>query len=518
MSKEYTREEVAKHNTPDDLWVIIDHGVYNLSKFAKFHPGGKYVLTAVAGKDATAEFYGQHREEVLHGMGKKFLIGKVAGETLPSPPVPGTLSKVPFAESSAWLGFKTPYFKESHFRVRDAMRKFMDTEIAPDCHQLDDAGEEPSLEIYQKMGRAGILSTRVGPGPHLKMLEKLGVPVIGGVPADEFDYFHEMIVHEEISAIGTPGYTDGLGAGLVIGLPPVLHFGKPEVAMKCAKEVLLGDKRICLAISEPTAGSDVASLVTVAEKTPCGQFYIVNGIKKWITNGSFADYFVTAVRTGGTGMGGISLLLIERGEGLTTKKIKTSYSPSAGTAHVFYDNVKVPVGNLLGKENKGFQCIMSNFNHERWMIICGVVRCNRLIIEECFKWANQRKVFGKPLMQQPVIREKLAKMVAANESVHNWTENITYQMNNMNLKEQAVHLAGPIALLKYQTTRVSNLIIDEACQIFGGRAITRTGMGKVIEKFQRATKFGAILGGSEEIMADLGIRQSMRAMPPHARL
>ena len=95
------------------------------------------------------------------------------------------------------------------------------------------------------------------------------------------------------------GYCDGLGAGFVIGIPPVLQFGSPEIAKRVGREVLLGDKRIALAISGPEAGSDVASLACSATKTPCGKFYVVNGVKKWITNGHFADYFVTAVRTVG---------------------------------------------------------------------------------------------------------------------------------------------------------------------------------------------------------------------------
>ena len=92
--------------------------------------------------------------------------------------------------------------------------------------------------------------------------------------------------------------------------------------------------------------------------------------------------------------------------------IKTSYSSAAGTAYITYDNVKVPVENLLGEENRGFEIIMSNFNHERWMITGCVVGSLRAIIEQCFKWANQREVFGKKLISQPVIRNKLAHMVA----------------------------------------------------------------------------------------------------------
>ena len=168
------------------------------------------------------------------------------------------------------------------------------------------------------------------------------------------------------------------------------------------EECLTGKKKICLAITEAFAGSDVARLRTTAERTPDGKHFIVNGTKKWITNGVFSDYFVTGVRT----EKGLSVLLIERGEGVETKPIKTSYSAAAGTAYVTFDNVKVPVENLLGQENKGIYVILSNFNHERWTMACASISQSRVVVEECLKWAHQRQVFGKRLIDQPVIRQK----------------------------------------------------------------------------------------------------------------
>lgn len=496
--------------------------MYDVTKFARFHPGGKAFIQGVAGTDATNQFYEFHRQEVLRGMAAKYCVGTVADP----PPKhkasvvlePGELSKIPYAEASAFQGLPSAYYKPSHHRFRADIRKFFDEEVMPDAVAFDQQGKHPPLELWQKLGRRGMLASRIQAGPWLKdLVDNCGATLPGGITPEEFDCFHELIAHEEFCRLGVPGYCDGLGAGFVIGLPPVLQFGTREVARRVGREVLLGDKRIALAISGPEAGSDVASLACTATKTPCGKFYVVNGVKKWITNGHFADYFVTAVRTGGPGVGGISLLLVERGEGLETKPIKTSYSPSAGTAYVTYDDVKVPVGNLLGVENQGFKCIMHNFNHERWYIVAGANRASRLVVEECFKWGFQRKVFGKPLIEQPVIRNKLAQMTSLVEGVQAWLEAVTHQMQHMSHEEQAKHLAGPIALLKLFCTRSANTVMDEACQIFGGRAITQTGMGRIVEQFQRSTKFAAILGGSEEIMADLGVRQAMRGFP-QARL
>jgi len=137
----------------------------------------------------------------------------------------------------------------------------------------------------------------------------------------------------------------------------------------------------------------------------------------------------------------------------------------------------------------------------------------RLVVEECLKWAHQRIVFKKRLIDEPVIRQKLAKMIALCESHQSWLETITYQMCHMSYPEQAKHLGGPIALLKMSCTRAAHEIADESVQIWGGRGLTQTGMGRIIENFNRGYKFDAILGGAEEILGDLGVRQAMKSMP-----
>ncbi|KAI8877986.1 acyl-CoA dehydrogenase NM domain-like protein [Backusella circina FSU 941] len=508
MSKFYTREEVKRHSTEEDLWIIIDTSVYDMTDFINFHPGGAFPILELAGKDATDAFYGLHRQEVLVKY-DKYKIGTIEGE---KPQIDiyqsGDLSKVPYAESSAWMGFKSPYFKESHFKLRLAVRKIADS-LAAEAREFEEQGTRPSDEFMQKLGKHGLLAANIGPGPWLH-----GMTLPGGVSGEEFDYFHEMIVHEELGRWKVRGFDDGVIGGMVISVPTILNFGTPEMKQKIIPELFAGRKRMSLAITEPFAGSDVARIRTTAKRTADGKHFIVNGVKKWITGGCWADYFSVAVRT----EKGISMLLIERSEGVETKLIKTSYSPSAGTAYVTFENVLVPVENLLGKEDHGFLVVLSNFNHERWVMLTGSSIACRLVIEECFKWANQRKVFGKRLIDQPVIRNKLAKMISSLESVHAWIEHITYQMCNMSYKEQSDKLAGPIALCKYQATRMMHDVSDDACQIFGGRAITKTGMGRTVETLQRTYKFSAILGGAEEIMADLGVRQALKKFPEGARL
>ncbi|CAO3634210.1 unnamed protein product [Cunninghamella blakesleeana] len=508
MSKVFKREEVSRHATEEDCWIIIDNEVYDMSRFMDLHPGGIFPILELAGKDATEAFYGLHRQEVLIKY-QRYKIGTLEGVEPTIAKRDGTtISKVPYGESSAWMGFKSPYFKESHFKFRLAVREIL-SELEPEFRELDQTDGNIPDELMQKLGETGLLACNIGPGKHLN-----GINIPGGVKPEEFDYFHEMIVHEEFARVVPRGVDDGTIGGFVIAIPTILNFAKPALREKLVPEILSGKKRICLAITEPYAGSDVARIRTTAKLSADGKHYIVNGVKKWITSGRYAQYFSTAVRTDK----GLSMLLIERGEGLETKPIKTSYSAAAGTAYVTYDNVKVPVENLLGVENQGFKVVLSNFNHERLVMLMGASYAGRIAVEECFKWANQRKVFGKRLIDQPVIRNKLASMIAQVESFHNWLENLTYQMNHMDYKEQSIKLAGPIALAKYQSTRMLHNIADDACQIFGGRAITKTGMGRYIESLQRTYKFSAILGGSEEIMADLGVRQAMKQFPSDARL
>uniref|UniRef100_A0A0A9WYE9 Acyl-CoA dehydrogenase n=1 Tax=Lygus hesperus TaxID=30085 RepID=A0A0A9WYE9_LYGHE len=482
------------------------------------HPGGKFALLHVAGKDCTRDFYELHRDSVIQRY-QKLRVGSVRrkGGRKQNAMFDMLPQIVPYTESPSEFGLPSPYFTESHIQFRKVVRAWLEENVVPTLLLHEESGKYFPLEMYKKMGEFGLLTCRLGPGKALNIFPN---PLPANVSKDAFDHFHELIVHEEFARIGCPGANDGLGSGFIIGFPPLLHFASQELLHKYAKPILLGEKRICLAISEAYAGSDVSAIRTTARKTDDGRYYIVNGSKKWITNGDFSDYFTTAVRTSDTGKGyqTISFLLIERSEGVSTKKIQTSYSSCAGTAHIFFDNVKVPVENLLGKENEGFKCIMANFNHERWVICVGIIRTARAILDDCLRWAHQRYVFNKRLIDQPVIRLKFADMVAEIETCYAWLESITYQMCNLNYKLQNIVLSGPIALLKYISTRMAYHVNDHACQIFGGRAITKGGMGANIERFQRAVKYPAILGGSEEIMADLGIRMASKFMPPTARL
>lgn len=352
-----TRDEVSQHTSEDDIWLIVDHKVYDVSDFILAHPGGSVVLHQVAGQDATEAFYNLHRHEVLRDYAS-LCLGTLEGET---PEVieqePGDLSQVPYAEP-IWLTpqFKSPYYTDSHRKLQKAMRKFVDVEITPEAQAREHSGEWISQELIDKMAETNVHAMRMGPGKHLHDRKLLG----GVIEGKEFDYFHDLVVNQEIVRHNARGFQDGNMAGMTISLSAVMNWSNDEeLKERVIEEVLSGKKKICLAITEAFAGSDVAGLRTTAELSEDGSHYIVNGTKKWITNSPWCDYFVTGCKT----KQGFSVLLVERQEGVETKPLKMAYSSTAATAYIEFENVTVPAKNLLGEEHKGFTVIMSNFNH-----------------------------------------------------------------------------------------------------------------------------------------------------------
>jgi hypothetical protein len=267
-------DEVSRHNKVGDMWIIVDDDVYDISKFAMLHPGGMPPLKETAGTDATDAFYGMHRADVMDKYKEKLLVGHITGPggTVKETPPTAEETMVPYAEAMGFWRKHSPYYSESHHKFRAALREFIDREIAPDAAQWDEEGTRPSLELNQKMGQAGVLAAVVG--SHGDELEKMGISMVGGLSYAEFDEFHELIVAEEFKRLGTYGLTDGLHGALSIGVPPLLYFGSDDLKHRIADPVLRGTKRICLAISEPYAGSDVAQIHTSAVKSADGKSWV----------------------------------------------------------------------------------------------------------------------------------------------------------------------------------------------------------------------------------------------------
>ncbi|KAF3938877.1 hypothetical protein ABW19_dt0208875 [Dactylella cylindrospora] len=540
MAKVFTVDEVKQHNKQDDNLIIVHGDVYDVTAFKNEHPGGKKILERVAGKDATAQFDKYHKQSVLEKYKGKLMVGSVGGKAPAPTPAPAPAPKkeepkpvvvktptpvastasaepavtsqepygdlIPYGDPGWYQSYHSPYYKASHVALRNEVRAWVTEEIEPYVTEWDEARSVPD-KIFQQMGERGYLAGLLGVKYPVQYTDRR----VASVPPEEWDHFHELIVTDELSRTGSGGFVWSQIGGYGIGLPPVIRFGREEVKKRILPGLLAGQSRICLAITEPDAGSDVANLTCEAKLTEDGKHYIVNGEKKWITNGIWSDYFTTAVRTGGPGMGGVSVLLIEKTfPGVSVRKMDCQGVWSSGTTYITFEDVKVPVENLIGKENQGFKVIMTNFNHERLGIVIQCNRFSRVLYEESMKYANKRKTFGKKLVEHPVIRMKLAQMARQVEACHNWLENIVYQCEKMGTTESMLRLGGAIAGLKAQATTTFEFCAREAAQIFGGLAYTRGGQGAKVERLYRDVKAYMIPGGSLEIMEDLSIRQALK--------
>jgi alkylation response protein AidB-like acyl-CoA dehydrogenase len=218
-----------------------------------------------------------------------------------------------------------------HRYLRKKMREFVDTELAPYAEEwernCEKTGEYVPREVFRKMGKLGILRAfpgHVSWGKGNKVKDIPGAPGLPfGVPEGQFDYFCEQVMSDELGRIAHPAASACLTIGPAVGTTPIIQFGSTEIINKVIPELLNGECSLSLAVTEPHAGSDVQGLQTTAKLSDDGKHFIVNGEKKWITGGMLAKYFLAAVRTGGPGSAGISMLLLERGPGLTTRPARS---------------------------------------------------------------------------------------------------------------------------------------------------------------------------------------------------
>jgi acyl-CoA dehydrogenase len=288
-----------------------------------------------------------------------------------------------------------------------------------------------------------------------------------------------------------------------IGLPPIAAAGSHTLQQKVLPSVLRGDTVAALAITEPSGGSDVAALQTTAVRD--GDHYIVNGEKTFITSGMRAEFITTAVRTDphSQGANGISLLVLEGNmPGLTRSPLKKMGWWCSDTAHLRFENCRVPVSHLVGEEHHGFKLIMANFNNERLFMAAQAYGFAQVCLEEALDWARQRHTFGQALSERQVVRHKLMDMQmridTARSTVHELAYRIEHQLGD------PAQLVARIAMAKVLATQAMQFCADQALQILGGMGYMR---GTRSERIYREVKVMMIGGGSEEIMKDLAARQ-----------
>ena len=419
--------------------------------------------------------------------------------------------KIPFSDPSYLMGMPSPYYKPTHLKWQKACRAFIDEHINPYAMDWETAEDVPS-HVFGVFAKHNMLIPNLPAPLPVAWLNRLGIHDILGTSLEEWDYLHTGIYLDELSRSGLSGPGGSLTTGIAFGVPPIIKFGDKQLQERFLPDLLTGKARACIAITEPSAGSDVANIGTTAIKSNDGKHYIVNGEKKWITNGVWADIAAMAVRTGGPGPSGLSMLVVPLKDYpcVTTRRIKVSGQISAGTTFIDLEDVRVPVENLIGVEGMGMKYVMTNFNHERLTIAVGVARQARVALSAAFEYCMKREAFGKTLMEQPVVRHRLAKAGAELETFQAWVEQFLYQMTQLTKEEADTKLGGLTALAKAKGGMVLNECAQTAVLLFGGNGYTRTGQGALAEKIYRDVMGSRIPGGSEDVMLDLAIRQLVK--------
>ncbi len=366
------------------------------------------------------------------------------------------------------------------------VERFARNEIAPHVTAWDAAGEFPR-SLYRRAGELGLLG--------------LGYPeAYGGTPAP---YAMRMDLWLALCRHGASG---GVFASLLshnIGLPPVLAQGSEAVRSEVIPPVLAGEQVVALAITEPAGGSDVAQLATTARRD--GDNYVVNGEKVFITSGMRADWITVAVRTGeagARGASGISMLLVPgQSAGLSRTRLDKMGWLCSDTAHLRFNDVRVPARYLLGEEGSGFRTIMANFNTERLGIAVASLGFSQACYDEALAWARQRKTFGSTLVGHQAVRHKLVDMQMRIQSTAAWAEALAARADAGDLGADWV---AQVCVLKNHATQTMQFCADQAVQILGGMGYMR---GTVSERIYREVKVMMIGGGAEDIMKDLAARQ-----------
>lgn len=368
------------------------------------------------------------------------------------------------------------YFTEEHQIFRTSIRKFVEKEIKPHIDQWEDEELFP-VELYKKAADAGFLG--------LEYPE-----AYGGSPCDKF---MNIAYTEEMIRAGSVGLVAGLGS-YSIAMPPVLSMGTEKQKQKFLVPVLKGEKISALGITEPNAGSDVANIRTRAVRN--GDHYIVNGSKTFITSGCRAHFITTAVRTGGAGYKGVSLLMIDSSTpGFTVaKKIRKMGWNASDTAELSFVDCRVPVENMLGGEGQGFVGIMINFQNERLALAVMAHAVAELALEESIKYAKTREAFGRTLSGFQVTRHKLVDMATQVEVAKQFNYRVAAKMQ---AGQDAIR---DVSMAKNFACEVCDKVVYDAVQIHGGYGYARE---YLVERLYRDSRILGIGGGTTEIMKEI---------------
>jgi acyl-CoA dehydrogenase len=362
--------------------------------------------------------------------------------------------------------------------LRETVRRFTEREIVPHLADWERAGEVPR-SLHKAAGEVGLLGA--------SFPESVGGG--GGTLLDSNAISEEIILAGGSSGLIAALFTHG------IALPHILAAGDPDLLERYVRPTLRGEMIGSLGVTEPDGGSDVAGLRTTARLD--GDHYVVNGAKTFITSGARADFVTTAVRTGGPGYGGVSLLVVDTASpGFTvTRRLEKMGWHCSDTAELSYVDVTVPKGNLVGEEGTGFRQIMRHFATERIGMsvqACAIAqRCLNLTVE----WCRQRVTFGEPLATRQVVRHRLADLARMTTVARTYVWSLAER-----LAEGDTISPTEVAMAKNTAVQACDAVVDAAVQLHGGTGYLRD---SEVERHYRDARIMGIGGGATEIMNEI---------------
>ncbi|RAL36685.1 acyl-CoA dehydrogenase family protein [Rhodococcus sp. AQ5-07] len=366
--------------------------------------------------------------------------------------------------------------------LRETVRGFVNQEILPHLTQWERDGEIPR-ELHRKAGALGLLGASAPES-------------VGGEGGDAVD---SIVICEEMHQAGASG---GLFASLFtcgIAVPHLIAAGDEAQIEKWVKPTLRGDKIGSLAITEAGGGSDVGHLTTTAKCD--GDHYVVNGAKTFITSGVRADFVVTAVRTGGPGAGGVSLLVIEKGTpGFTvSRKLEKMGWRASDTAELSFVDARVPVENLVGAENSGFAQIAQAFVSERVALAAQAYASAERCLELTLEWCRARETFGRPLISRQAVQNTVTEMARKIDVAKVYTHSVIerYMAGDGDL-------IAEVCFAKNTAVETGEWVANQAVQLFGGLGYMQE---SEVERQYRDMRILGIGGGTTEILTGLAAKR-----------
>jgi citronellyl-CoA dehydrogenase len=370
-----------------------------------------------------------------------------------------------------------PLFTDEHEELRRSIRGFVEKELRPHAEEWEEAKDFPNW-VFERMGQLGFL------GLHFDEAD-------GGSGGD---YLTMLVLAEEMAGCGSGGVSMAVSVQCEYVTPPIARFGTPEQKERWLRPAIEGRRIGALGITEPGAGSDVAGIATKAIRD--GDEYVVNGTKTFITNGCRADFLLLVAKTDPTQRhAGISLLLVDTdtpGFHVTRRLDKVGMLPS-DTAELAFDDMRVPVANLLGEEGKGFTQIMWELQGERLSAAAGACAGAQRTLDSTMEYVQQREAFGRRIVDFQSTRHKLAEMQTMIDAARALTYETAWRVQ---LGEYPVRAITEAKLL---ATRVHFQVADTCLQLHGGMGYM---MEMPVQRAWRDSRLARIGAGADEVMLD----------------